>query len=263
MPMVTWGSSRAGSGCQVRSRWSSRSSGSRRTTARIIISVYSAMGSLNTPRAFVMARLAARGLGRQESLDAGGRRMDPGKPGAASQEPVEAGRGHRTAEQDLDIVERAVREALERDAHEPGAGGGGSDPRQVLLAIARRQDGRQRDGAGLPAVSAWAGSPPPPARHHAPASDASDPGRRVVELPRPWAGCQAPSSSRCDGRRASGRWTPATKRSPRRYCSSLRSMPVRRARIRSIGTSSLAAPGLEAPTDVRHVRQEPRRRPRP
>ncbi len=53
----------AESGCHVRSRWSSSSSGSRRMVARIIIITYSAMGSEKTPRALVMTspRLAAAG----------------------------------------------------------------------------------------------------------------------------------------------------------------------------------------------------------
>ena len=44
MPTVTSRSSAPSSGCHVRSRWSSRSCGSRRLTARIIIRTYSAIG---------------------------------------------------------------------------------------------------------------------------------------------------------------------------------------------------------------------------
>ena len=53
IPTVTSRSSAPSSGCHVRSRCSSRSCGSRRLTARIIITTYSAMGRLNTPRALV------------------------------------------------------------------------------------------------------------------------------------------------------------------------------------------------------------------
>ena len=148
--------------------------------------------------------VAAGGLGRQQALDAGRRRVHPGEPGAAGQEAIEAGRGHGTAQQDLDVVERAVREALERDAHESGAGGGGTDARQVLLAIARRQDGRQRDGGWLAAVVAWLASPPlpagimlPPARVATQAAGSSSSRSRGQGLrPVPQVG---------DGRRAPGR----------------------------------------------------------
>ena len=63
MPTVTSRSSAPSSGCHVRSRCSSSSWGSRRLTARIIISTYSAIGRLNTPRAFVTIRPRSREAG--------------------------------------------------------------------------------------------------------------------------------------------------------------------------------------------------------
>ncbi len=56
MPRVVSRSSRPSSGCQVRSAASSRSCGRRRFTASTIISTYSAIGRLKTPRAFVIVR---------------------------------------------------------------------------------------------------------------------------------------------------------------------------------------------------------------
>ena len=63
IPTVTSRSSAPSSGCQVRSRCSSRSCGSRRLTARIIIRTYSAIGRLNTPRALVTTRPRSRAAG--------------------------------------------------------------------------------------------------------------------------------------------------------------------------------------------------------
>ena len=53
MPIVSSDSSRPRSGCHVRSRCSSRSCGRRRAIASDIITTYSAIGRLKTPRAFV------------------------------------------------------------------------------------------------------------------------------------------------------------------------------------------------------------------
>ena len=63
MPTVTSRSSAPSSGCHVRSRCSSRSWGSRRLTARIIIRTYSAIGLEKTPRAFVMTSPRSRPAG--------------------------------------------------------------------------------------------------------------------------------------------------------------------------------------------------------
>ena len=63
MPTVTSRSSAPSSGCHVRSCWRSRSCGSRRLTDRIIISTYSAIGRLNTPRAFVTTTPRSRAAG--------------------------------------------------------------------------------------------------------------------------------------------------------------------------------------------------------
>ena len=71
IPTVTSRSSAPSSGCQVRSRCSSRSCGSRRLTARIIISTYSAIGRLKTPRALVttMPRSRAAGVSARSTPD--------------------------------------------------------------------------------------------------------------------------------------------------------------------------------------------------
>ena len=96
-PTVTSLISRPSSGCHVLSRCSSSSCGSRRLTARIIISTYSAIGSLNTPRALVIARPRSSAAGRQHAFDAGRRRMDPlqlraARPGAGRRRRPAAGR---------------------------------------------------------------------------------------------------------------------------------------------------------------------------
>ena len=80
--------------------------------------------------------VASGRLGRQEALDPGGRGVHPGQSRAAGQEAIEARGRHRPAQQHLDIVERAVGEAFERDAHQSRAGGRRADAGQVLLAIA-------------------------------------------------------------------------------------------------------------------------------
>ena len=102
---------RAGSGCQVRSRWSSSSWGSRRMMARIIISTYSAMGSEKTPRALVMIRPRPAAAGVSTRSTPGRRGVDPGEPGAARQDALEGRRRQRPAEHHLDVVERAVARA--------------------------------------------------------------------------------------------------------------------------------------------------------
>ncbi len=63
IPTVSSDSSRPRSGCQVRSRWSSSSCGSRRAVARITITRYSAIGRLNTPRALVTTTPRERASG--------------------------------------------------------------------------------------------------------------------------------------------------------------------------------------------------------
>ena len=241
MPTVTSRISRPASGCQVRSRWSSSSCGSRRLTARIIISTYSAMGSEKTPRALVMSRAAFRPRRRQDPLDAGGRGVDPAQPRRASQEPVEDGRRQRPAEQHLDVVERR-RPRGPRARRSRGAlpGAAARDALQVRFAVARRQDGRERDGRGHAAGS---GTRPGDAGRltgcaltpEHPANDPRDPavparpsrasrGQRLRAAPQVRRDRFVPPAAA----------TPATNRSPRRYCSSLRSSPVSRAIDRSI-----------------------------
>ena len=76
MPTVTSRSSAPSSGCHVRSRCSSRSCGSRRLTARIIIRTYSAIGRLKTPRALVTTSPRSRAAG----VSAAPRRTSPSGP---------------------------------------------------------------------------------------------------------------------------------------------------------------------------------------
>ena len=243
MPTVTSRSSRAASGCQVRSRWSSSSSGRCRATARTISITYSAMGRLKTPRALVMIRPRSSGLRRQDALDAGRRGVDPAQVRAARQQAVEDRRRQRSAQQDLDVVERRVGEALERDGDEARARCRLPDAGEVGRAVARREDGRQRDRR--PARR--------PVRSRARVRPSARP-RADVDRPR---SCQSVAAA-CAGPRRTGRRArprsgmasgpdqrrssaasppmatmPDTKRSPRRYCSSLRSSPVSRAMIRS------------------------------
>ena len=98
IPTVTSRSSAPSSGCQVRSRCSSSSCGSRRLTARIIIRTYSAIGRLNTPRAFVTTRPRSQRGRRQRPLDAGRGRVDPGHLRRPRQQPVERVRAEPAAE---------------------------------------------------------------------------------------------------------------------------------------------------------------------
>ena len=150
MPTVMSRSSAPSSGCHVRSRCSSRSWGSRRLMARIIMSTYSAIGRLKTPRAFVMTRPRDRPAGvRTRSTPA-----EPNGPRQGSvpgEQSVERVRGEPTAEQDLDVVERPVGQALRRHVHDPGARGGGPDPIEVADTEAGGGDRGERDRRGCAA----------------------------------------------------------------------------------------------------------------
>ena len=109
------------SGCHVRSRWSSRSWGSRRLTARIIIRTYSAIGRLKTPRAFVMTMPRARPAGVRTRSTPADAEWTQARRGRAGEEPVERVGGEPAAEQHLDVVERPVGQALARDVDDPRA----------------------------------------------------------------------------------------------------------------------------------------------
>ena len=216
------------------------------------------MGSLKTPRALVMARpRCARPPGSARAP----RRPSPSGPSAAPGSAPAAGRRWRPA------AGRAAaprhrrahrREALQRDGDEARAGRRVADALQVRRAVARREDGRERDGGGH-ARRAGPGhqAPSPASVAVSAAAPRIDPARpRPPDRPSPprWAGSP--------GRPRAGRWprrhrrasTPLTNRSPRRYCSSLRSSPVSRATMRSMPLRWLPA-RLEARPDAADVGQ--------
>ena len=223
MPTVTSRSSVPSSGCQVRSRWSSSSWGRRRLTARIIIRTYSAMGWLKTPRALVTTRPRS-GPGRsQDPLDPGRGGMDPGQARRPGQQPVERLGRQESTQEHLDVVERTVGQALDRDRHQAGARGGRPDPLEVPPPIARRQDraegDRRRDAAG---TTTRAGSAPgahlrPPSRGRASARAPRSPHRAAAPRARTTA-------DRARAGRRPPRWRP---RSARPSCTGRASCPSR------------------------------------
>ena len=153
MPTVTSRSSTPGSGCQVRSRCSSSSCGSRRATARTIISTYSAMGRLKTPRALVMTRPRSRACRGQDALDAGRRRVDPAQVRAARQQAVE------------DAAPAAARAGSPRRRRAPRRRGPPArPPRSGCPGAAARMRSRS---AGRSAPRGWASGRWPPARRPA------------------------------------------------------------------------------------------------
>ena len=54
--------------------------------------------------------------------------MDPGEAGGAGDEPVEGLRAEPPAEDDLDVLDGAVGQALDREVDDPRSGRGGPDP---------------------------------------------------------------------------------------------------------------------------------------
>ena len=122
MPTVTSRSSAPSSGCHVRSRCSSRSCGSRRLTARIIISTYSAIGpaehaaGVRDDDAALAGRRASAPARRPPSRSGPSARC-----GARARRRSNASRAQPAAEHHLDVVERTVGEALDGHRDEPGA----------------------------------------------------------------------------------------------------------------------------------------------
>ena len=197
MPTVTSRSSAPSSGCHVRSRWSSSSWGSRRLTARIIISTYSAIGRLKTPRALVMTRPRCPAGRRQHALDA---RPTPSGPRPAAAPGRAAGRTHRPP------ASRAGAPRRRRAGRRPGPrsrpltirapGRRGADPLEVADPVAGRQDrasgrsppARRPAGRG-PArrvgrpvrLEPGAGVPPRRSPRH-PAEDPGDPALGRLDL---------------------------------------------------------------------------------
>jgi hypothetical protein len=107
--MVTSRSSAPSRGCQVRSRCSSSSCGSRRLTARIIIITYSAMGRLKTPRALVITRPRSRLAGVRT-------RSTP-----ADAEWTHARRGARASRRSKTSAERDPRSSASTSSSGPSA----------------------------------------------------------------------------------------------------------------------------------------------
>ena len=176
--------SRPSSGCHVRSRCSSSSCGSRRLMARIIISTYSAIGSLNTPRALVMAMPRSRAAGvstRSTPAVAEWTHISCGQR-LSSRSKMTCGIGPRSSTSTSRQV--AVGEAFERDRDDARAGRGVGDAREVLRLVARGQDRRQPD-RGRHAGRAAARSARPRGHHRrahvaAQLSDVATRGRAVM-----------------------------------------------------------------------------------
>ncbi len=82
----------------------------------------------------------------ERPLDAGGRGMDPLEARRADQQAIERLGAQPAPEHDLDIVDGAIRKALDRDHDEARIRRGGADPLEVARAVARRQDRAQGDG---------------------------------------------------------------------------------------------------------------------
>ena len=275
IPTVTSRSSTPSSGCHVRSRWSSRSPGSRRLTARIIIRTCSAIGREKTPRAFVitMPRSRAAGVSARSTPDDAewtqvrrGARASSRSNASATSQP----RSSTSTSSTGPSVSPSTREV-----HDPGAGRGRADPLEVARPVARRQDRRQGDRGGHaagpdpgpPSVAASCGHAAPPASSVAPsrrrswhAARSRPPGRRsrrgaAASPARPRAGPARPGPPAAA--------IADTNRSPLAYCSSFRSMPGqahdRPLERRAPGVAPLVEPGAD-PLDVGH---EPARRPRP
>ncbi len=253
MPTVTSRSSRASSGCQVRSACSSISWGSRRQTARIMSITYSAIGPAEDATR-VRDHQAPRAAGRgQDAFDPCGRGMDPAQRRRAVQEPVEGAAGEATAEHHLDVVERAVRRGRRirssrcgRPARRPGSHrgrGSGSGPRGSA----------EGDRHGSPARS-----PTGPRSHRgcrrsrrasfgpSEAPSARDPRVRRVDLRRASAASPARPTAGAAPRRPPALSIAATNASPLRYCSILRSMPVIRSIARSNGVRCSRRPWKRA-----------------
>ena len=150
IPTVTSRSSAPSSGCHVRSRWSSRSWGSLRLTEQD--HHQDVLGDRPAEDAASVGHdqaAFARGR-RQRPVHARGRRVDPRQVRRADQQAIEGVGGQPAPEHDLDIVERAVGQALDGDGDEASPGRRGPDPLEVARAIASRQDraeGDRRRGA--------------------------------------------------------------------------------------------------------------------
>ena len=80
--------------------------------------------------------------GRQGALDAGRRRVDPGQVRRTGKQAIERLGDEPAAEQDLDVVDRAVGEPLDREVDDARAGRRGLDP----LEVPRRAPGRRGSG---------------------------------------------------------------------------------------------------------------------
>ena len=115
MPTVTSRSSRPRAAATSARAAARGAAGSRRLTARIIIRTYSAIGRMKTPRALVttMPRSRAAGVSARSTPDVA--EWTQARRGARARSRSNASRAKPAAEHDLDVVERAVGEALDRD----------------------------------------------------------------------------------------------------------------------------------------------------
>ena len=278
MPTVTSAISRPSSGCHVRSRWSSSSCGSRRLTARIIIS--DVLGDrVGEDAAGVGDGEAA--LERRRASARARRRPSPSGPSSAAGSGPGVGRRRRAAADRAAAPRRRDRSPSARPSSEtltrrlPGAAAAMRS--RSLLAVARREDRRQPD-RGRHAVGP-ASPGPLDARHRCGSRQrctltspmAADGLRHDAPHPRLGVGHLGLARQRLTGRsrarstacRPPAAATPATNFSPRRYCSSLRSSPVRRATSRSIVPRRWLRRTSKRVPDRRDVRAAARRRPRP
>ena len=170
IPSVVSRSSRPSRGCHVRSRGSSRSWGRRRFTAR-----HHHQDVLGDRPAEDAARVrdgepAARPAGVMRRSTPAAAEWTQRRSGRPGQESLEGVRGEPAVQQHLDVVDRAVRQALARHGHDPRPGRGRADGREVLGAIAGREHRREGDrGRGTPpGPSPGPVTPAPPAGRPAP-----------------------------------------------------------------------------------------------
>jgi len=62
--------------------------------------------------------------------------VDPGEVRRAAEEPVEGIGAEPAAQEDFDVIDRTIGEALHGHRHDPGSGGRGLDPHEVSVAVA-------------------------------------------------------------------------------------------------------------------------------
>ena len=228
-------------------------------TARIIIITYSAIGAAKTPRALVIdeaarERLPASARARRPPSPSGPSAGGGSGPGAGRRCRPAAARGASPRRR------RAAPSASpsSRDRHEPRAGRRAADALQVARrgsaprgwASGRsprarrpgRAPGPDRAGSAgrlstSAAVGRHRGSRRAPTRHHP-----AQPRGGVRRSRRPWAASRGPPTAGRSAAAPPRAPMAATNRSPARYCSIFRSMPV----SRSMAARPRAAPARRA-----------------